>query len=329
MAKEYTDWHRMFGLLLMDFFTGSPFQVHLETDLSLKKQLLDVVVIHKGEGSFAEALPDGFGELAPYNLVTFKSFQETLTDFTLKELTGHYVNFLKQVSPTMQDLLPEAMFRLFAVSARYPRELARQVPWIELQQGVYECRRGTDVIRILVAGELPRSENNALLHLFSAAREQAQFGAAHYKLRTDESSTLLSRLFAMYRKEGLDMPYTMEDFRRDYVREHLKDLTPEEILTVVSAEDLLGSLSVEKRLEGVPVEKRLEGVPVEKRLEGVPVEKRLEGVSDEELAALLKRRLGSDSAPSAVSAKQNADLQQQSKNKDSPTAPQPSAGEAT
>src|SRR6202021_12688 len=82
-------------------------------------------------------------------------------------------------------------------------------------QGVYECRRGTAVIRILVAGELPRSENNALLHLFSAAPEQAQFGAAHYKLRTEDSSTLLGRLFAMYRSEGLDMPYTMEDFRRD------------------------------------------------------------------------------------------------------------------
>ena len=32
------------------------------------------------------------------------------------------------------------------------------------------------------------------------------------------------------------MPYTMEDFRRDYAREHLKDLTPEEILEAVPVE---------------------------------------------------------------------------------------------
>jgi hypothetical protein len=271
MSKEYTDWHRMFGLLLMDFFTGSPFQVQMEMDLSLKKQLLDVVIIRKGEGPFAEPLPDGLGELAAYNLITFKSFQETLTDFALKELTGHYVNYLKQVSPTMQDLLPEAMFRLYAVSARYPRDLARQVPWAELQPGVYECRRGTDVFRILVAGELPRSENNALLHLFSAAPEQAQFGAAHYKLRTDDSSTLLGRLFAMYRKEGLDMPYTMEDFRRDYVREHLKDLTPEELLAAV------------------PVEKRVAGLSPEERLKNLTPEELLKGLTSEQIAALEKR----------------------------------------
>jgi hypothetical protein len=81
------------------------------------------------------------------------------------------------------------------------------------------------------------------------------------------------------------MPYTMEDFRRDYVREHLKDLTPEELMAGLSEEDLLKGLSAEKLLEGVPLEKRLEGIPLEKLLEGV---------SDEELAALLKRRQGGD-----------------------------------
>lgn len=35
------------------------------------------------------------------------------------------------------------------------------------------------------------------------------------------------------------MPYTMEDFRRDYVKEHLKDLTVEEILEGMSTEDIL------------------------------------------------------------------------------------------
>src|SRR5215510_13109929 len=37
------DWHRLFGLLLTDFFTGSPFTVEVERDLSQQQQLLDVV----------------------------------------------------------------------------------------------------------------------------------------------------------------------------------------------------------------------------------------------------------------------------------------------
>ena len=34
------------------------------------------------------------------------------------------------------------------------------------------------------------------------------------------------------------MPYTMQDFRRDYVKEHLKDLTVEERLHGVPAEEI-------------------------------------------------------------------------------------------
>jgi hypothetical protein len=57
------------------------------------------------------------------------------------------------------------------VCARYPHNLAAQVPWEELRPGVYRCRRGTDDIRVVVAGRLPPSEPNALLHLFSAVPE--------------------------------------------------------------------------------------------------------------------------------------------------------------
>ena len=46
------DWHRHFGLLLTDFFTGSPFVVELEKDLSIKKQLLDVVILRNVDGQW-------------------------------------------------------------------------------------------------------------------------------------------------------------------------------------------------------------------------------------------------------------------------------------
>jgi hypothetical protein len=41
------------------------------------------------------------------------------------------------------------------------------------------------------------------------------------------------------------MPYTMEDFRRDYVKEHVDRLTPEERLAGLSAEEILRRLPPE------------------------------------------------------------------------------------
>lgn len=253
MPSEPLNWHRFFGLILTDFFTNSPYIVEMEKDLSIKKQLLDVVILRKEEGPFNERLPDGFEDLAHYNLITFKSHQETLDDWALKELTGHYVNYRKQISPTMQELLPEEQFRLYAVSARFPQSLSQQVEFISILPGVYECRRGTDVIRIVVLRQLPQSEHNALLHLFSASGEQVRFGREHYRLHSEETSTLLQRLFENYSLEGMNMPYTMADFRRDYVKENLEKLTLEERLEGVPPEEvfkkLLKELSPEKRDE--------------------------------------------------------------------------------
>jgi hypothetical protein len=132
--------------LLSDFFTGSPFVVELEKDLALKKQFLDVVILRKRPGRFDRRLPDGLDDLAAHNLITFKSHHEALDDWVLKELTGHYVNYRKQLGARSEALLPEEELRLYAVCSRYPHNLADQVPWEELQPGVYRCRRGTDVI---------------------------------------------------------------------------------------------------------------------------------------------------------------------------------------
>src|SRR5437764_10848823 len=144
------NWHRLFGLLLTDFFAGSPFVVELEKDLSLKKQLLDVIILRRRPGQFPVRLPDGFDELAGHNLITFKSHQEALDDWALKELTAHYVNYRKQLSEAEQPLLPESAFGLYAVCSRFPHNLAQEVSWQERQAGVYDCRRDTDRIRVVV-----------------------------------------------------------------------------------------------------------------------------------------------------------------------------------
>jgi hypothetical protein len=274
MDREYRDWHRLFGLFLMDFFSNSPFRVELEKDLSLRRQLLDVVILRWEGGVFSERLPDGFDDLGTHNLITFKSYQEALDDWVLKELTGHYVNDRKQLRLPTGELLPEGEFRLFAVCARYPQNLAGQVSLAQVQPGVFDCQRGTDRIRVIVLSQLPQTENNALLHLFSARQEQVRYGAEHYRQRSDETSTLLGQLLQQYRKEGVDMPYTMEDFRRDYVKEHLKELTPDEILARLSPAELLAHLAPEERVAGLSPQERVAGLSPEQLLAALSPEAR-------------------------------------------------------
>src|SRR5438874_11649218 len=130
------DWHRLFGLLLTDFFTDSPFTVEVERDLSEQQQLLDVVILRRGRGRMAVRLPDGLGDLAAHNLITFKSHREALDGWAVKELVSHYVPYRKLVSKSPSELLPEDQFRLYAVCARFPHNLAALVPWQEVQAGV-------------------------------------------------------------------------------------------------------------------------------------------------------------------------------------------------
>ncbi|MBI3948377.1 MAG: hypothetical protein HY321_20850 [Armatimonadetes bacterium] len=267
------DWHRLFGLALMDFFTGSPFVVELEKDLSLKKQLLDVVVLRRLPGEFSGTLPDGFESLCEHNLLSYKSLWEPLDDWAVDELLGHYVNYRKQAGSEGSGLLPHERFGLYAVSTRFPQKLSEQVVLDGQQPGVYSVRWGTHRVAVLVLSEMPPEERNAVWLMFSAVRDKVVAGAAWYCSRTGDMSTLMNGLFERYQLEGV-MPYTWEDFRRDYAREHLDRLTPEE------------------RLRGLPPEERLRGLPPEERLRGLSTEERLQGLSQDEIEIYLAKLKG-------------------------------------
>src|SRR5437868_5137794 len=245
--SEPTSWHRLFGLSLVDFFRGMPVSVELEKDLSLKQQLLDVVLIRKAAGPLPCRLPDGFEDLAAHNLVTFKSYQEALDGWALNELIGHYVNYRKQASPSMQDLLPETDFRLFAVSLRFPQGLVRQAVLPPVQPGVYEVRHFTGLLRLVVVHELPQQEHNALLHLFSARTDLLHYGAEHYRPRSEETSTLLLQLFNRYRLEVELMPDELAELARETIEELLKTTPLKERIKGASADELLAALSPEIR----------------------------------------------------------------------------------
>jgi hypothetical protein len=76
------------------------------------------------------------------------------------------------------------------------------------------------------------------------------------------------------------MPYTMEDFRRDYVKEHL------------------GCLTSQERLEGLTAQERLQGLHPEALLRRLSVEERLQGLPAEQLEAYLERLRKSPPRPS-------------------------------
>jgi hypothetical protein len=78
-------------------------------------------------------------------------------------------------------------------------------------------------------------------------------------------STIFNRLYQNYELEGISMPYTIEDFRRDAARKILEELSPEE------------RHEIAKRL------------PPEERLRGLSPEERLRGLSEEEIEAYLKK----------------------------------------
>lgn len=273
--SERTRFHRLFYLSWTDFCEGLhlPLTVARETDLSLKQQFLDLVLIRQGTEPIAWPLPDGFEDLAAHNLVTFKSYQEALDEWALYELVGHYVNYRKQVSPSMQELLPETDFRLFAVCARYPEGLVQRIALTPVREGVFEVWFGTLRIRVIVVNRLPLQEQNAQLHVISPSLEVLDYGRQHYQPRSPETSTLLYELFKAYREDP-----NMSEELKEFVRQ-----------------------SIDNLLRELPPEKRLEGLPAEERVKGLSPEERLAGLTPEELRAALEavqRRLQAN-GPSA------------------------------
>ena len=269
--------HRLFGLCWIDFFQDAGVRVETEMDLSVKQQFIDLVLIRSGPEPIPQPLPDGFEELAAHNLLTFKSHQEALDGWALCELIGHYVNYRKQASPSQQDLLPESDFRLFAVCARYPHNLAQQVMLAPIRQGVYKVRAATLVIRVVVLHQLPQEEHNAMLHLFSAREELLRYGQQHYRPRSHDTSTLLYQLFQAY-GEDTNMSAKLKEFVRQ---------SKDAFLAAMSVEELRQRLSIAERLEGLPPEERVKGLPPEERVKGLPPEERLKGLSAEEVVNAL------------------------------------------
>lgn len=91
-------WHRIFGMALTQYFSGTAWKVDVEVDLSMQQQRLDVVILRRAAEAPEPLWPDGFGQPAEFNLLTFKALHEPLDTWALKELAAHSVSYRKHVS---------------------------------------------------------------------------------------------------------------------------------------------------------------------------------------------------------------------------------------
>jgi len=248
-VEKKRQWHRLFGLTLTDFFTGSSYQVELEKDLSQKQQFVDVIIIEQETGTPLRELPDGLENLGRHNILSYKSVQESFNAWACDELLGHYVNYRKQSSPSMDKLLPESGFRLYGVSTRYPQKLSQLATFSPVTQGVYDMPWGGQCVRLIVLSQIAEIERNAIWQLFSAEPEHVQFGASHYQWHIQQLSTIVQELYTRYRLEGITMPYTTNDYYAELTRAHLNLLTPQERMKDLSPEERVKDLLPEERVK--------------------------------------------------------------------------------
>jgi hypothetical protein len=244
-------WHALIGLSLKDFFKESNFEVDTEKNLAVKSQYVDILIISKSSGKQLDKLPDGFEFLKDYNILTYKSLKESLNQWAMVEILGHYVSYRKIISPK-DKLLPESQFQVFAICTTYPQKIlgseknfGKEIE--KIKAGVYKIESPlTGSLVILVLSQMAQ-----LWQLFSGNAVGFEYGDAHYKWHEPENKSLLNRLYQLYLKEDVDMPYTFEEVHREYTM------------------PLIESLPTEMRLKGIPPEERLKGLAPSERLKGL------------------------------------------------------------
>lgn len=244
-------WHDLLGAVLVDFFDGTPYAVDTEIDLSVKKQFLDIIVVRKTKGELDRTLPDGLAPLVKHNLIGFKSHQDVFDGWALMELIGHYVNYRKTVSPDQDNLLPEADFRLFGITAHFPEKLAKEMAMEEKGPGVYDVVCGPIRIRLLVIRNLENRPANAILELFSLVPDQIQYACRSYRPYSRHTTSIVENRIRKYREEDTKMATTLEDIHRKIIREtpikqRLEGLTPKEIMEVVPFGEFVKDLPPEE-----------------------------------------------------------------------------------
>jgi len=124
MSKDNTKWHRLLVMVSMPLYEILGFETQAEVDLSLKKQLVDLLVIKKKKENINySALPkifwEAFDNLNNYNLITFKTYSESLNSAAIEEFYGHFTNYLKINKINRNDV------NLYAITQHFPDKILK------------------------------------------------------------------------------------------------------------------------------------------------------------------------------------------------------------
>ena len=253
-------------MALVDFFSNTNYLVEIEKELKIP-QFLDYLVVNKVKDTDENdslILPDGMESLSQYNLLTFKSSKQPLDRWAIDELICYYVLFRKIISPSGQKLIPENEFKLFAIATRFPNKLSSELNLIQLKEGVYRLKHGEQPVTIIVISRLPKDQKNAIFHLLSTNSEKIEFGLTEYKWNHEDLKYfVIKEMFQRFKKEGIQMSYTVEDFKREVLKKSLPSLSVQERLEGLRAEDVLSVFRPEKLLKGMRPEDRLKGLQPE------------------------------------------------------------------
>jgi len=141
------------------------------------------LVNRRAEGKSLINLPKGLEDLTEHNLLTYKSIQEPLNEWAIDELIGHYVNYRKQESISLNNLLPTNTIKLYAVCTQFPNNLRKQVlQLIKQQVSVFNLIYGSHKIRIFVLDKVPQKHCNAIWQWFSGTSKGFVYGDAELQL---------------------------------------------------------------------------------------------------------------------------------------------------
>ncbi|WP_153016639.1 hypothetical protein [Cylindrospermopsis raciborskii] len=164
-----------------------------------------------------------------------------------QELDLGILEYRKQTSKSLSNLLPEKDYKLYGLTTHEPTQLLGKLKWKIVSQGVYDIECIGINVRLIVLSKIPKSANNELWRLFSARAEVVEEATSHYQksYRNSEYSVLMQQLYEFYLKEKLPMTYTLEQFKKDFVINHLREIPTEEVLKQYSPQEFLEGLSPE------------------------------------------------------------------------------------
>jgi len=215
--EKRTHWHRLIGLILRPLFTAFGFETEIEVDLSIKEQLVDIIVVRKNKTPKHSGLPKEYWEIFnnfnEHNLISFKSYSESFNVKSILEVTHYLISYCKvyRVNPDKVNL--------YAIIHHYPKKLLR----------AYE---GTPFLTVIKKNEIidldlesifsirfiiTQETEHPILALFSGKKRKVfeSYSKLENTWLLDNISKYFDKILSYYGEEFKNM-YTEKDFFRDY-----------------------------------------------------------------------------------------------------------------